>query len=99
MARPILVEYLLKLSTDQAEYDRFRRSEAYATSSMNEAGLSEKDQKIILSGDAKKLQDAVVDELKQNWPWVPPMVTVSGPPQKACIPISFIQPLVKPSQD
>ena len=83
MPRPALTEYLLKLSTDQAEFDRFRSSRGEATQSMKDAGLTEEHQEIVLRANSTELEAAVTEELATFRPEVArgggnqPMVTTT----------------------
>jgi hypothetical protein len=96
MARPVLTEYLLKLSTNQSEFDRFRTSRAEAVASMTEAGLSEEQRKIVLRADSSELSDAVNKELQLLQPKLDTIT--KGPLQVTTIGIQFAPPLVTHSE-
>ena len=92
MAKPTGTEYLLKLSTNEAEYERFRKSKADAEQSMKEAGLDKRHQDLLLSGILTKPHAAVVEELTALRPsGIFPMIT-GGPMEEATLSIHFASP-------
>ncbi len=91
MPRPVLTEYLLKLSTNQIEFDRFRDSQAEALRSMKDAGLSERHQEMLLRADTKELLEAIVEELRA----LRPQMSFSRGPLEVTVSLQFV-PLVVP---
>ena len=64
MRRAVLTEYLLRLTTDQQELDRFQSSEAEAIRAMSEAGLTPEQTDMLLKRDAERIQEAITAEVR-----------------------------------
>jgi len=62
MERPRLTEFLLRLATDVESQAKFRRSKSAAMKMMEEAGLTCEQQEAVLSGESRRVQEAVILE-------------------------------------
>lgn len=67
MGQPRLTEFLLKLSTDRATLDKFKKASLRERRDLlADAGLSPEQQEAILSNNSRTLIDAVMSELARE---------------------------------
>jgi hypothetical protein len=62
MERPRLTEFLLRLATDMETQAKFRHSKSEAVEMMEEAGITCEQQEAVLSGETRRVQEAVILE-------------------------------------
>jgi hypothetical protein len=62
MGRPRLTEFLLRLATDVEAQATFRQNKSAAFEMMEDAGLTFEQKEAVLSGETRRVQEAVILE-------------------------------------